>query len=67
MKVEDIASPLDRFVHAHYGASAAVDGLAVMEAGHAGLTFGFGVLRGEDASVLARLVVTSLPNSSGSE
>jgi aminoglycoside phosphotransferase (APT) family kinase protein len=61
MKVEDVAGPLGRFVHAHYGASAAVDGLAAMEAGHAGLTFGFRVVASGDAGVLARLVLKLAP------
>jgi len=61
VKVDDIAAPLDCFVHAHYGAAAEVDGLAVMEAGHAGLTFGFRVLRRDDARVLARLVLKLSP------
>ena len=61
MKIEDVAEPLARFVRAHYGASASVDGLAVMEAGHAGLTFGFRVVEREGARVLARLVLKLSP------
>ena len=61
MQPEDVAVPLGRFVQAHYGASATVDGLAAMEAGHAGLTFGFRVIDSGDASVLARLVLKLSP------
>ena len=61
MKPEDVAAPLERFVHAHYGASAAVDGLAAMEAGHAGLTFGFRVVGRSDSRVRARLVLKLSP------
>lgn len=61
MKPEDVAAPLGRFVQAHYGGSAAVDGLAAMEAGHAGLTFGFRVIERGDARVLARLVLKLSP------
>jgi aminoglycoside phosphotransferase (APT) family kinase protein len=61
MKLDEIAAHLDRFVPAHYGASAAVDGLQVMEAGHAGLTFGFRVVEPADARVLARLVLKLSP------
>jgi aminoglycoside phosphotransferase (APT) family kinase protein len=61
MNVEDLAAPLDRFVHAHYGAPAVVDALEVMEAGHAGLTFGFRVSEPGNARVLARLVLKLAP------
>jgi len=61
MKLDEVATHLDRFVPAHYGSSAAVDGLQVMEAGHAGLTFGFRVLERGSARVLARLVLKLSP------
>ena len=61
MKVEEVAAHLGRFVQEHYGPSALVDGLGVMEAGHAGLTFGFRVVEPADARVLARLVLKLSP------
>ncbi len=61
MKLEEVAAHLDRFVPAHYGASAAVDGLQVMEAGHAGLTFGFRVVERAVGRELARLVLKLSP------
>ena len=61
MKPEDVAEPLARFVRAHYGASAAVEGLAPMEAGHAGLTFGFRVVERGTARERARLVLKLSP------
>lgn len=61
MKLEEVAAHLDRFVAAHYGASAAVGGLQVMEAGHAGLTFGFRVVERGTAHALARLVLKLAP------
>jgi len=61
MKLEELASPLQRFVQAHYGAQAEVKGLQVMEAGHAGLTFGFAVAARSDARVLVRLVLKLSP------
>ena len=61
MQPEDVAEPLARFVRAQYGASAAVEGLAAMEAGHAGLTFGFRVVDRSDARALARLVLKLSP------
>ena len=62
MKLDEVAAHLDRFVPAHYGASAAVAGLQVMEAGHAGLTFGFRVVeRGDAARVQAKLVLKLSP------
>jgi aminoglycoside phosphotransferase (APT) family kinase protein len=61
MKLLEVAGHLDRFVAAHYGSSAAVEGLQVMEAGHAGLTFGFRVVEGRGARQLARLVLKLSP------
>src|SRR5688500_10058522 len=61
MKLEEVAAHLDRFVPAHYGASAAVDGLQVVEAGHAGLTFGFRVVERAVGRELARLVLKLSP------
>lgn len=61
MKLEEVAAHLARFVQAHYGPSANVDGLSVMEAGHAGLTFGFRVIERANARVLARLVLKLSP------
>jgi aminoglycoside phosphotransferase (APT) family kinase protein len=61
MKLDEVAAHLDRFVPAHYGSSAKVDALQVMEAGHAGLTFGFHVVERSDARVLARLVLKLSP------
>jgi aminoglycoside phosphotransferase (APT) family kinase protein len=61
MKLAEVAAHLDRFVPAHYGASAAVDRLQVMEAGHAGLTFGFRVIERGSAHELARLVLKLSP------
>src|SRR5262245_55852965 len=61
MKLEEVAVHLDRFVSVHYGVSAAVDGLQVMEAGHAGLTFGFRVVGRVGAQALARLVLKLSP------
>jgi aminoglycoside phosphotransferase (APT) family kinase protein len=61
MKLEEVASQLGRFVQAHYGSTAEVDGLKVMEAGHAGLTFGFRVTERAGASVLAQLVLKLAP------
>jgi aminoglycoside phosphotransferase (APT) family kinase protein len=61
MKLEDLAALLGRFVQAHYGASACVDALEVMEAGHAGLTFGFRVIERSDAGALAHLVLKLSP------
>ena len=61
MNLEDVAAHLGRFVQVHYGSSAGVDGLAVMEAGHAGLTFGFRVIERAQSNVLARLVLKLSP------
>lgn len=61
MKLEEVATHLDRFVAAHHGSSAAVDGLQVMEAGHAGLTFGFRVIERGGVRVLAQLVLKLSP------
>jgi len=61
MKVEEVAAHLERFVSAHYGSCAAVDGLQVMEAGHAGLTFGFRVVERKGAHVMAQLVLKLSP------
>src|SRR5262245_33097152 len=61
MQLDEIAARLARFVPAHYGSSAVVDGLQVMEAGHAGLTFGFRVVERDSAQVLARLVLKLAP------
>ena len=61
MKLQEVAAHLGRFVQAHYGPSAEVDGLEVMQAGHAGLTFGFCVIERADARALARLVLKLSP------
>ncbi|HEU5296516.1 MAG TPA: phosphotransferase family protein [Burkholderiaceae bacterium] len=61
MKPNEVAAHLDRFVPAHYGESAAVEGLQVMEAGHAGLTFGFRVVERAGARELAHLVLKLSP------
>jgi aminoglycoside phosphotransferase (APT) family kinase protein len=61
VKLDEVAAHLDRFVLAHYGASAAVDGLQVMEAGHAGLTFGFRVIERAGGHALAHLVLKLSP------
>jgi aminoglycoside phosphotransferase (APT) family kinase protein len=61
MKLAEVDSHLSRFVQAHYGSTAEVDGLKVMEAGHAGLTFGFRVTERAGASVLAQLVLKLAP------
>lgn len=61
MNTEEIAPSLSRFVRAHYGLSAEVDGLKVMEAGHAGLTFGFRVIERANARVFAQLVLKLSP------
>ncbi len=61
MKLDEVAHHLDRFVHAHHGSSAVVDGLQVMEAGHAGLTFGFRVVERANGHVLSRLVLKLSP------
>ncbi|HET9204638.1 MAG TPA: phosphotransferase family protein [Burkholderiaceae bacterium] len=61
MKLDEVASHLGRFVQAHYGSTAEVDGLKVMEAGHAGLTFGFRVVERDSAHVLAQLVLKLAP------
>ena len=61
MKLEEVSSHLGRFVQAHYGATATVDGLQVMEAGHAGLTFGFRVVDRSNTRELARLVLKLAP------
>ena len=61
MKLDEVTAHLHRFVPAHYGASATVDGLQVMEAGHAGLTFGFRVVERAGAHELARLVLKLSP------
>src|SRR5262245_49842930 len=61
MKLEEVSAHLGRFVQAHYGATAAIEGLQVMEAGHAGLTFGFRVVDHPHARELARLVLKLAP------
>jgi aminoglycoside phosphotransferase (APT) family kinase protein len=61
MKLEEVAGHLDRFVPAHYGASTGVAGLQVMEAGHAGLTFGFRVVERSNARTVAELVLKLSP------
>lgn len=53
---------LESFVEAHYGTDARVRGLAPMASGHAGLTFGFEVVRGENgAGELVDALVLRLP------
>jgi aminoglycoside phosphotransferase (APT) family kinase protein len=61
MQLDEVAAHLARFVPAHYGSSAALDGLQVMEAGHAGLTFGFRVIERGTKAVMARLVLKLAP------
>jgi aminoglycoside phosphotransferase (APT) family kinase protein len=61
MNLQEVAAHLGRFVQVHYAPSAEVDGLEVMQAGHAGLTFGFRVIERADARVLARLVLKLSP------
>jgi aminoglycoside phosphotransferase (APT) family kinase protein len=61
MKLEEVAASLGPFVQAHYGSSAEIDDLRVMEAGHAGLTFGFRVIERAGARELARLVLKLSP------
>ena len=61
MRLEEVAAHVERFVAAHYGASACVDRLQVMEAGHAGLTFGFRVVERSGTRVHARLVLKLSP------
>jgi aminoglycoside phosphotransferase (APT) family kinase protein len=61
VKLDEVTAHLDRFVPAHYGAAASADGLQVMEAGHAGLTFGFRVVERESAQMVARLVLKLAP------
>jgi len=61
MKLDEVAAHLGRFVPARYGSSAAVEGLKVMEVGHAGLTFGFRVVERSSARELARLVLKLSP------
>ncbi len=41
LRIEQVAGHLDAFVRQHVGPDASVEGLCVMEGGHAGLTFGF--------------------------
>jgi aminoglycoside phosphotransferase (APT) family kinase protein len=61
MNIDEVAADLRRFVHAHYGAQCGVEALQVMEAGHAGLTFGFRVVDGAAATVRARLILKLSP------
>jgi aminoglycoside phosphotransferase (APT) family kinase protein len=61
VNLDEVARHLRRFVKAHYGSDAGVDGLKVMEAGHAGLTFGFRVLAGVNGPTLVRLVLKLAP------
>ena len=61
MNIDEVAANLRRFVHAHYGAQCGVEALQVMEAGHAGLTFGFRVVDGAAATVRARLILKLSP------
>lgn len=59
MTLDRLQAQLDRFVRAHYGAEAEARRLRVMEAGHAGLTFGFEVWQG--ARCLDRLILKLAP------
>jgi len=61
MKLEEVAPCLGRFVRTNYGSSSDVAGLSVMEAGHAGLTFGFRVIERGTVRTLARLVLKLSP------
>jgi aminoglycoside phosphotransferase (APT) family kinase protein len=61
MNIDEVAANLRRFVHAHYGARCGVEALKVMEAGHAGLTFGFRVVDGAQATTRARLILKLSP------
>src|SRR5215831_2771918 len=61
MQLDEVAAHLTRFVPAHYGSSATIDALQVMEAGHAGLTFGFRVVERGTEHVMARLVLKLAP------
>ena len=59
MNIDELAAHLRRFVHAHYGPQCGVEALKVMEAGHAGLTFGFRVV--DRAATRARLILKLSP------
>ena len=61
MNIDAVAADLHRFVHAHYGPHCSVEALKVMEAGHAGLTFGFRVVDRAAAATRAQLILKLSP------